>query len=129
MPREVAACSGVEDHGRGVRAGMLGHHGHLVALAPGLQLLHRRGAEGVAGREHHLLAVVLELFGQLADGGGLAGAVDAHHEDDPRLALGRLVLGLLRRLQDGGQLGAQLAAQGLGIGQLAPAYPRRRGRR
>ena len=55
------------------------------AAGPDLQLLGGGGAEGVAGREQHLLAVAGELGGQLADGRGLAAAVDADDEQDERL--------------------------------------------
>ncbi len=47
-----------------------------------LQLLDGGGAEGVAGGEHHGFALAAEALGELADGGGLAGAVDADEEDD-----------------------------------------------
>ncbi len=45
--------------------------------APGLQLVGGGGAEGVRGAQHHAAAVGDQDAGQLADGGGLAGAVDA----------------------------------------------------
>ncbi len=67
---------------------MLGDHRDTVALAPGLQLFDRGGAEGVAGGQHDALALVLQPLGQLADGGGLAGAVDADHQNDLGPALG-----------------------------------------
>ena len=60
---------------------MLGDHRDAVALAPDLQLLRRCGAEGVTGGKHDLLAVELQFLGQLADGGGLADAVHADHQD------------------------------------------------
>ena len=47
-----------------------------------MKLLDGRGAEGVAGGEHDRAAFVAELLSQLADGGGLARAVDADHQDD-----------------------------------------------
>src|SRR3546814_10439731 len=53
-------------------------------LAPGLQLRDGGGAEGVAGGEHQAAALVLVASRQLADGGGLADAVDADGEDDER---------------------------------------------
>ena len=53
--------------------------------APDLQLLDRGGAERVAGGEHHLAALGAEARRELADGGGLARAVHADHEDDERL--------------------------------------------
>ena len=71
----------VIDYRSGIRAGVLGHHRDVVTLAPHLQLLHRGGAEGVAGGQHHVLAFRLEATGQLADGGGLADPVHAHHQD------------------------------------------------
>src|SRR3569833_1855803 len=69
-----------DDRGRISRA-CLRDHSDVVALAPGLQLLHCRGAEGVAGREHHRVPLRLQIFRELADGGGLAHAVHAHHQD------------------------------------------------
>ena len=47
---------------------------------------HGRGAERVARRQHHAEPVFLETLGELADGGGLAGAIDADHQDHVRLA-------------------------------------------
>jgi hypothetical protein len=70
----------VEDDGRRI-ARFLGDDGHVVALAPGHQLLACRGAEGVAGGEEDALAVLLEVLGQLADRGRLAGAVHAGDHD------------------------------------------------
>src|SRR5205823_12838929 len=52
------------------------------ALAPDLQLLDRRGAEGVAGGEHDLVPAVAVLLGELGDGRGLAAAVDTDDEND-----------------------------------------------
>jgi hypothetical protein len=54
------------------------------------ELLDRRGAEGVAGGQHHAVALLLQALGQLADGGGLAGAVDADHQDHLRAPGGGL---------------------------------------
>ena len=62
--------------------------GRPRALAPDLELLDRRGAEGVAGRQHQGVPFRLELLRELADGGGLAGAVDADHQDHERLLRG-----------------------------------------
>ena len=62
-----------------------GDHRTAGPLAPDFQLLHGGGAEGIAGGQHHLLLLVAELFGQLADGRGLAGAVHADHQHDMRL--------------------------------------------
>ena len=46
-------------------------------VAPRLQLVGGGGAEGVGRAEHHVLVVGDEHAGELAGGGGLAGAVDA----------------------------------------------------
>ena len=50
---------------------------HPDALAPGGELLGGSGAEGVGGAEHDVLVLGDEDPGELAHGGGLAGAVDA----------------------------------------------------
>ncbi len=47
----------LEGEARGVGAGLARDHWDAGALAPDLQLLDRGGAEGVAGRQHHLLAL------------------------------------------------------------------------
>ena len=78
-PRGLQA---VEDDRGGLRAGLLGDDGHLVALGPDLQLLARRRAKGVAGGEHDAVAFGEQPVRQFADGGGLAGAVDSDHQND-----------------------------------------------
>ncbi len=80
---------GIEDHAGRVGVLSLRDHRHLVALAPGLQLADGGGAEGVAGGQHHLVALVGIAPCQLADGGGLADAIDAHGENHERLACRR----------------------------------------
>ena len=77
----------VEGDRRRVRVLALRDHRHAVALAPGLQLRDRGGAEGVAGGEHQRTAFVLEALGELADGGGLADAVDADGQQHEGLGL------------------------------------------
>jgi hypothetical protein len=77
---------------------VLGDNRHVVAFAPGFQLLAGGGAEGVAGGEQHALALVLEILGQLADRGRLAGAVDAGDHDHERLVAADIER-LLERLQ------------------------------
>ncbi|MNF86383.1 hypothetical protein D3C84_688160 [compost metagenome] len=97
---------------------MLGDHRDLVALAPDLQLLDRRGTEGVTRREHDFLAFELQLLRQFADGGGLAGAIDANHQNHERLVLRHDLQRLLDRLEHLSQLGLEGFVQGIGIGQL-----------
>ena len=74
----------VEHHGRRVRARRLRDDRHVVALAPDCELLDRRSAEGVAGREHDLVPSRLQPPRELADRRGLAGAVHADHQDHER---------------------------------------------
>ncbi len=102
---------------------MLGHDRHLVTLPPHLQLLHRGGAEGIAGGQHHRLALVLEAARQFADGGGLPRAVDAHHQDHPRLARRGRGLRALTALQGLLQFLLELGAEGRGVGQLLTPDP------
>ena len=70
---------------RGIGALDAGDHRAFGARTPDLELLDRRGAEGVAGREHDAAALAREPRGELADGRRLAGAVDAGDEDHERL--------------------------------------------
>ncbi|MNI87162.1 hypothetical protein D3C73_1443370 [compost metagenome] len=60
----------------------------------------------------------MQLLGQLADSGGLAGAVDAYHEDHIGLVLRLDLQRLLDRAQQRGQFFLQRLVQGIGIGQL-----------
>ena len=108
----------VEDHRGGVGAGVLGDHRDAVALAPDLQLLHGGGAEGVAGGQHDLLALELQLLRQLADGGGLAHAVHPDHQDHIGLARDVDLQRLLHRAQQAGQLFLQRLVQRAAVGQL-----------
>ena len=71
--------------GRGVAALRLLHDVAAHALGPLGELLHGRGAKGVAGHHERRLAHLLEPPGDLADGRRLARAVHADHEDHGRL--------------------------------------------
>ena len=51
-PSALARLTRIEGEAGGVGAGRAGDHVGAGALAPDLQLLDRRGAEGVAGGEH-----------------------------------------------------------------------------
>ena len=73
----------IDDPGR-VAAFLADHHRRADAVAPDLELLDRGGAERVAGGEHHAIILFLQPMAQFADGGGLARAVDADHQDDVR---------------------------------------------
>ena len=76
---------GVIDDGGGVGALVLADDVAVGALRPDLELVGRGGAEGVARAQEDLFALVAQLVRELADGGGLADAVDADDEDDRRL--------------------------------------------
>ena len=88
---DVARARGlqaIEDDGGGLGARLLGDDGHPIALGPDLQLFARRGAKGIAGGEHDAAALGEQPVRQFADGGGLAGAVDADHQDHVGLDVG-----------------------------------------
>ena len=76
---------------------MLGDHRHIIALAPGLQLLYRCRPKGVTGSQHDAVPLLLEAVRQLANGCGLSGAIHAHHQNHKRVmrlnAEGRLLIG------------------------------------
>ena len=54
---------------------------HAHPLAEDLQLLGGGGAEGVPGSQDYLAPGLGEMMRQLSDAGGLANAVDAHHQN------------------------------------------------
>ena len=83
----------VESHGSGVSALTLLHNRNSYPISPDLELTDGGGTEGVRSTQHDLLASVLEVVGQLADGGCLAHAVHTHNHDDIRLLVGRDVEG------------------------------------
>src|SRR5438105_5320311 len=89
----------VEQHRAGIAAVLAAHDRHLRAIGPDVELLARRRAKSVARAHQHRLARDSELRRQLADGGGLPGAVHAHDHD--HLWCGRVgqpaVTGLARR--------------------------------
>jgi hypothetical protein len=96
-PRARAAPSASKTTAPGVAPG-LSDDRHAVALAPDDQLLSGCRAPRVAGGKEHALALPLQPFGELADRGGLAGAVHAGDHDDEWLRRGN-VEGPLERLQ------------------------------
>ncbi|MNH13634.1 hypothetical protein D3C79_732120 [compost metagenome] len=114
----LGGLHGIEDDRSRVGPRVLGDHRNLVTLAPHLQLLDRGGAEGITGSQHDLLAFQLQLFRQLANGGGLAGAVHANHKNHIGFVLGLYVQWLLDRAQQRSQFFLQRFVQGIGIGQL-----------
>ena len=81
----------------GIGAVIAGNDGAAGTFAPYLELLDGGGAEGITGDQHHRLAIGLEAVGELADGRGLARAVDAADQYDVRPVLGIY----FKRLGDG----------------------------
>ena len=80
------AFQGVEAHRGRIASALARHHLHAGALRPHLQLLDGGRSEGIGAAEQHLAARIRRLLRQLADGGGLAGAVDAHEQHHGPLA-------------------------------------------
>ena len=95
---DVQAAGGVEHHHvvaaeGGLLRGALGDRDGVLAgddrqgvdadlLAEDGELLHRRRAAGVErGHQHALALALLEALGELGGGGGLAGALQADHQD------------------------------------------------
>ena len=111
----------VEDHRGAVGALALGHHRHVVALPPLLQLLHRGGAEGVAGGEQHARVFLAQTVRELADERRLAGAVDADHQH----YMGPLradVEGHGHGFEDRREFRCKRTVQSLGVGEFAPRH-------
>ena len=75
----------VVNHGRGIGSGFLLDDDDVGAPGPDFQLFDGGGAKGVGGGEDHGGAFFFPAVGELADGGGLAGAVDADDENDARV--------------------------------------------
>ena len=111
---------GVENDRCRIRAGVLGNHRNIVALPPNLELLNRRRAEGIPRRQHHRLALLLELTRQLADGGGFTDAVDADHQNHKR-RFAFYVQRLIHFRQNIAHLFFQQAVQRLSVAQLLAA--------
>ena len=86
-PAGFGGGAGVVEGGRGV-ATLLGFDDlDAGALGPDFELLDGGGAEGVGGAEQHATVLGGEVRGELARGGGFAGAVDPDHHDDFRARL------------------------------------------
>ena len=86
----AAAClcrrNRVEYHSRRVCALAVTDDVRARALRPDFELVGRRRTEGIRRRQHDLFALADVTRRQLADGSGLADAVDADDQNDRRLA-------------------------------------------
>ncbi len=96
--------AGVVERGGGVAALPGLDDGDVGAGGPDLELLDGGGAEGVGGAEQDGTSLSGEVGGELAGGGGLAGAVDADHHDDLGRRVG-MVDGPSDAVEDGFELG------------------------
>ena len=63
------------------------------AARPHFELLDRRGAKGVGGRENYASTFFFQATGELADRGGFAGPIHANDKKDPRF-VGRFSVGI-----------------------------------
>ena len=84
--RERAACTASNTTAPGSAPACCWMMSAPRAVRPDAQLLDGRGAKRVARGEHHVFARVGEAARELADGGGLAGAVHADHQHHEGLA-------------------------------------------
>ena len=114
----------LEGDAGGVGALRAAHDVDADALAPGGELLDGGGAERVGRAEGHGEVLGDEDAGELADGGGLAGAVDADDEDDAGLAVGaaHLQAAVHGRVDELEQLFAEYGA-GVGVRTALDAQP------
>ena len=83
----------IEGERRGIGARRAGNHRGLRAFAPDPELFDGGGAKRVAGGKHDLLALAAKPRRELADGGGLAGAVDTGDQDTNGLCAGSTASG------------------------------------
>jgi hypothetical protein len=101
-PPGCGVLDGVEDDGAGVAPLVAPDHLGPDPVGPHRQLIGRRSAEGVTGRHDHGVPGRRVAQAQLADGRGLAHAVDPDEEPD-----GHALPGQVQRpvpLQDGRQV-------------------------
>ena len=78
--RERAACTASNTTAPGSAPACCWMMSAPRAIGPDTELFDGRGAKGVARGEHHVFARIGEAPRELADGGGLARAVHAHHQ-------------------------------------------------
>src|SRR5882762_792625 len=89
--------------GRGISALFGLNNLNATSLGPYVELFNRSSAKGICRTEQSATAFFAEERSQFARGGGLAGAVDAHHHDDLWRSR-RMGRRLLHAVEDGAQL-------------------------
>jgi hypothetical protein len=107
----------LEDHRARVGVLFALHDRAAHALAPHLELQHGGSAEGVARGQQDLLALARVLARELADGRGLADAVDA--DDQDHRGLGGELERLLADIEDRGSFRAQRFPHAFFVRELA----------
>ena len=99
--RGERGCVGVEGHGAGVRAVLVGNDVDVQPVAPHLELVDGSSAERISGRQQHAFVHRLVVLGELRDARGLTGPV--HANDHQHEGLGRDIR-LVVPVPDGGVL-------------------------
>ena len=89
---------GIKAHG-GRIAPFLTDDLHRIALGPHGQLLARCRPKSVCRSQQHTGALIGQVVGELANGGGFTSAIDARHHDDHRLLVADSQLFLQRHEQ------------------------------
>ena len=105
----LGCTNGVKHHGSWIRIGAgIGNHRHIAAITPNLHLLNGRGPEGIGRRNQTAVATAHGQVGQLAQGGGFAHPIHAHHQPHVEaIPLGSqqgMGTGLDRLIQDAAEL-------------------------
>ena len=78
----------IEGHTGGIGTHLLLDNRNTYALSPNAQLFNGSGAEGISGTQIDLLTGLLELIGQLTDGGGLTHSIHTYYQNDVGLVVG-----------------------------------------
>ena len=91
-----------------------------MRFAPGLQLLDGGGTKRIARGQHDAAPVIEEAPGQLANGCGFSGTIDAHHQDDKRLLVVGWQQRFFDRLENVEQGTAQAGLQRIEVFEFAP---------
>ena len=114
----------IENDARRIAAFGSAHKRHAQPVCPDGELGDGGGAEGVAGRQHHAVILLLEQVCELGDGCGLARAIDADHQHHLRAREGGNLERLGDRAQDRGNFLGHGLPDRLLIGAAFEAFAR-----
>ena len=117
----LGSLHGLIGQPRGIGTAFLGDHRAAGALAPNLELLDGRGAEGVTGGQGDGLSVAAKSGRQFADGRRLAAAVDPDDQHHMGLVFRVEFQGLGDRFQNFGNVLGEGPAHFLGTDFLVKA--------